>query len=103
LDLTRAEFSVGVFAHTLIANCQQAGQVVRNYTSKTPGDVASFENLWKFTLVNYNAGGSCLADALTGASDQGKELTWDNVSPFLIGACSGAIDYVNDISKMDTP
>jgi len=103
IDLARAEFSIGVFAHTLIANCQQTGQIVRNYTGKTPGDAASFEDLWKFTLVNYNAGGSCLADAITTSQYQGQELTWDSVSPFLIGACSGAIDYVNDISKTDTP
>jgi hypothetical protein len=99
LDLTRADFSVVVFAHTMIANCEQAGQVVRNYTGQTPGDVASFEDLWKFTLVNYNAGGSCLADGITSTLNQSLDLTWENVSPSLIGACSGAIDYVNDISK----
>jgi hypothetical protein len=99
LDLKRADFSVAVFAQTMIANCKQAGQVVHNYTSKTPGDVASFEDLWKFTLVNYNAGGSCLADAITSTLNQNLDLTWENVSPSLVGACSGAIDYVNDISK----
>ena len=99
LDLTQADFSVGVFAHSMIANCEQAGQVVENYTNKTPGEVASFENLWKFTLVNYNAGGGCLADAITPALEQNLELTWENISPFLAGACSGAVDYVNDISK----
>jgi hypothetical protein len=99
LDLTQADFSVGVFAHSMIANCEQAGQVVENYTDKTPGEVATFENLWKFTLVNYNAGGGCLADAITPALEQNLELTWENISPFLAGACSGAIDYVNDISK----
>ncbi|MCE9644374.1 MAG: hypothetical protein K8S20_00120 [Chloroflexi bacterium] len=99
LDLTQADFSVGVFAHSMIANCEQAGQVVHNYTGETAGDVASYEDLWKFTLVNYNAGGSCLAEAITHAQTLGTELTWDSVSPFLTGACSGAINYVNDISK----
>jgi hypothetical protein len=99
LDLARADFSVVVFAHTMIANCEQAGQVVRNYTGKTPGDVASYEDLWKFTLVNYNAGGGCLAEGITRTLGEGMDLTWGNVSPFLFGACSGAIDYVNDISK----
>jgi hypothetical protein len=98
LDLTQADFSVGVFAHTMIANCEQAGQVVRNYTGSSPGDTASYEDLWKFTLVNYNAGGGCLAEGLTRALGEGLELTWENVSPFLGGACSGAVDYVNDIS-----
>jgi len=98
-DLTQANFSVAVFAHTMIANCEQAGQVIRNYTNETPGDAASYEDLWKFTLVNYNAGGGCLAEGITHALGEGLDLTWGNVSPFLTGACSGAIDYVNDISK----
>jgi hypothetical protein len=99
IDLAHADFSIVVFAHTMIANCEQTGQIVRNYTGKTPGDAASYEDLWKFTLVNYNAGGSCLAEGMTRALGEGLELTWDNMSPFLFGACSGAVDYVNDISK----
>jgi hypothetical protein len=99
LDLTQADFSVGVFAHTLVANCSQAGQVVRNYSGEQPGEAASFEDLWKFTLVNYNAGGGCLAEGLTGAMGGDLDLTWENVAPHLKGACSGAVDYVNEISR----
>jgi hypothetical protein len=98
-DVKQADFSVAVFAHTMIANCEQTGQVVENYTGKTPGDVASYEDLWKFTLVNYNAGGGCLAEGITHALGENMKLTWDNVAPFLTGACSGAVDYVNDISQ----
>ncbi|MFN3491591.1 MAG: hypothetical protein ACK40V_05160, partial [Anaerolineales bacterium] len=102
-DLTQADFSVGVFAHTLTANCEQAGQVIKNYTGSSPGDAASYEDLWKFTLVNYNAGGGCLAEAISLAqATTGLPLTWENVSPHLIGACAGAVDYVNDISGMIT-
>jgi hypothetical protein len=99
LDLSQADFSVGVFAHTLLANCEQTGRLVRNVSRKAPGDVASFEDLWKFTLVNYNAGPGCLGDALEIASGQGQELTWENVAASLTPACAGAIDYTNDISK----
>lgn len=99
LDLTQADFSVGVFAHTMLANCEQAGQVIYNYTGEAPGEAASYENLWKFTLVNYNAGGGCLAEGITHAQGRNLDLTWENVSPYLTGACSGAVDYVNDISK----
>lgn len=99
LDLTQADFSVSVFAHTLLANCEQAGRVMRNMTGGAPGEVASYEDLWKFTLVNYNAGPGCLGDALEGALGQGQELMWENIVSFLPGACSGAIDYVNDISQ----
>ncbi|CAG0994850.1 hypothetical protein ANAEL_02523 [Anaerolineales bacterium] len=99
IDLARAEFSVVVFAHTMTANCKQTGQVLENYTGESPGEVAAYEDLWKFTLVNYNAGGGCLAEGITRALGEGLELTWDNVSPFFSGACSSAVDYVNDISK----
>ncbi|MBK7451066.1 MAG: hypothetical protein IPJ47_17330 [Anaerolineales bacterium] len=101
LDLTQANFSVGVFANTLIASCEQTGQVVYNYTLHTPAEMASYEDLWKFTLVNYNAGGGCLAEAISGAygTNSTQPLTWESVSPHLAGACLGAVDYVNDISQ----
>ncbi|MEW6402451.1 MAG: hypothetical protein AB1649_11680 [Chloroflexota bacterium] len=99
LDLTQADFSVTVFAHTLIANCEQTGRVVRNYTGGDPGQFVSYEDMWKFTLVNYNAGPGCLADAISGAQFNGLPLTWENISPYLPPACILAIDYVNDISQ----
>ncbi len=99
LDLTQADFSVTVFAHTLIANCEQTGQIVRNFTGDAPGASVSYEDLWKFTLVNYNAGPGCLADAIQGAQFNGLALTWENISPYLPPACAAATDYVNDISR----
>ncbi len=98
LDLSQADFSVNVFAHTLLANCEQTGRIVRNLTGLPPGKSAAYEDLWKFTLANYNAGPGCLGDAISNAKLQSLPLTWVNVSPFLLGACSGATDYVNDIS-----
>jgi hypothetical protein len=99
LDLSQADFSVNVFAHTMIANCGQAAQVIYNYTGQQVNEVAQYEDLWKFTLVNYNAGGGCLAEAISNAAARGEDITWDNVSTYLTGACSGAVAYVNDISK----
>ena len=101
IDLDRADYSVSVFAHTLMANCQQASQVVWNYSEKKmPGQLdIAYEDMWKFTLVNYNAGGGCLADALKQAYDKHEELTWENVSQYLAPACRAAIQYVEDISE----
>ncbi len=99
IDLSRADFSVKVFGHALQANCEQAGRLVRNISGETPGEVASYEDMWKFTLVNYNAGPGCLGDALQATYDQGKPLEWDNVAPNLYGVCALAIDYVEDISR----
>ncbi|MDO9130300.1 MAG: hypothetical protein Q7U34_10585, partial [Anaerolineales bacterium] len=99
LDLTQADFSVGVFAQTLLANCEQAGRIVRNVTGKAPGQASGYEDLWRFTLVNYNAGPGCLAKAAQDTRRAGKPLDWVNVSALLTPACQRAIDYVEDISR----
>jgi hypothetical protein len=99
IDLDRARFSINVFAHTLLANCGQAGQLVRNYKGGAPGDSATYEDLWKFTLVNYNAGPGCLGDALEGAYTSGQAFTWENISTHFPPACAGAVGYVEEISR----
>ena len=99
INLDRANYSIGVFAHTMLANCEQAGQLVENITGDRPGNVASYEDLWKFTLVNYNAGPGCLGTALDITSGQNEDMTWENVASHLEPACQGAIQYVSDISK----
>ena len=103
INLDRANFGIGVFAHTMLANCEQAGQLVENVSGEKAGNVASYEDLWKFTLVNYNAGPGCLGNALDATAGEDtpekQELTWENVSAHLEPACQGAINYVNEISK----
>jgi hypothetical protein len=103
LDLSRADFSVGVFAHTLLANCEQAGKIVQDITAKKPGVVVSYETMWRFTLVNYNAGAGCLYEAVKPAYQPSAEipLDWAGVSGALAldQACSGAINYVDRISQ----
>jgi len=99
IDLDRANFSIGVFAHTLLANCEQTGQLVENITAGPAGNSATYEDLWKFTLVNYNAGPGCLGNALDATYNEEQDLTWENLSSHLEPACQGAINYVNDISS----
>ena len=99
IDLERANFSIGVFAHTLLANCEQAGQLVENVTGGNPGDAATYEDLWKFTLVNYNAGPGCLGDGLVVTDGEELALTWENLAARLAPACQGAVNYVNEISS----
>jgi hypothetical protein len=98
IDLDRAEKSVSVFAETLLANCEQTGMVVDlNNITNTP---VAYEDLWRFTLVNYNAGPGCLGLAVNKASRIGEPLDWEHVSSHLTPACQGAFDYVTDISSM---
>lgn len=101
VDLTQADLSVSVFANTLRASCEQTGSVVYNNTGRSPGDVASYEDLWRFTLVNYNAGAGCLGLAIDATQDLNQALTWENLSENLTDVCKPAKDYVNDISDKE--
>lgn len=99
IDLSQANFSVDVFARTLLASCEQTGQVIRNNVGQSPADVASYEDLWKFTLVNYNAGAGCLGLAVNETWNAEGVLTWEAMSTHFTNVCAPARDYVNDISK----
>jgi len=99
IDLSRANFSVNVFGHALQANCEQTGRIIRNVSKQAPGKVSSYEDLWKFTLINYHAGPGCLGEAVEASYYPGQPLTWEEISINLLGVCSNAIDYVNEISN----
>jgi hypothetical protein len=96
IDLNHAIFSIDLFAQTIIANCQQVGQIVTNATGKSAGAAAKFEDLWKFTLANYHAGPGCLTNAIYASSGN---LTWENVFPKLETDCPGTQSYVDNIAK----
>lgn len=101
IDLSRADFSVGIFAQTLLANCEQSGKVIENITGLKPGFLLDYETMWKLTLVNYNAGSGCLSDAVNWSYTQNEKskLTWDSISENLDIVCPGSTDYVNDITS----
>lgn len=99
VDLAQADFSVNVFANTLHASCEQTGYVVYNNTGVLAGQAASYEDLWMFTLVNYNAGAGCLGLAIDATLDASQELNWDNLSQNLTSVCAGTKGYVEDISE----
>ena len=102
VDLTQADYSVNIFANTLRASCEQTGSVIYNNTGLIPGDAASYEDLWRFTLVNYNAGAGCLGLAIDSTLDKSQTLDWANLSQNLTEVCSETKNYVNDIHD-ETP
>lgn len=101
IDLRQANFSISIFARSLLANCEQVGQILYNHSRLPAGEVSFYEDLWRFTLVNYNAGPGCLTNAIQQASVNNYPLIWENVMMFLEpGGCQASIDYVEDIAFM---
>ncbi|MCF6278404.1 MAG: hypothetical protein L3J16_06625, partial [Anaerolineales bacterium] len=100
LNLTQADLSVNVFAHTLLASCAQTGRVVELNTGVNPaGQSSSYEDLWRFTLVDYNAGAGCLGLAIYKTRQAGEPIDWEHVSANLTPVCAAAKAYVEDISQ----
>jgi hypothetical protein len=97
IDLTQADFSVRFFAQAMQANCEQVGQIVSNARGQIPGAVSNYEDLWRFTLVNYHAGPGCLSKAISKVSS-GSALNWENLQTPLNAECPGVVEYVNTIS-----
>ena len=103
IDLTQANFSISIFARSLLADCEQVRQIIYNTTGRQPGQVAKYEDLWKFTLLNYNAGPGCLGNAMQRTINNGNPLTWENITYNLQELCRGGIAYVDDVSTMPQP
>jgi hypothetical protein len=99
INLEQANSSVRTFAETLLANCEQAGRIVQNIYKSNPGQVSTYDDLWRFTLVNYNAGSGCLILALQETVKKDEPADWSHVSANLTPVCVGALDYIRDISQ----
>lgn len=98
-DANKVNQSVDLIARLVIANCEQTGQIVSNLTNLRPGSVSPYEDLWRFTLVNYNVGAGCLTTALRRTIQTSGPMNWDNVSSKLERNCMVAIPYVQNITQ----
>jgi len=99
IDLSRAGFSIDVFAETLLANCEQVGRMVRNVSGEQPGRATGYEDLWRLTLANYNAGPGCVSTAMKEAWRKTGRLSWETVSSQFSSACAPTIGYVEQIAR----
>lgn len=99
IDLSNADFSVKLFAQTLLANCEQVAQIVYNGTGKIAGQVSEYEDLWRFTLANYHAGAGCLSYAVYNTWSRGEPIDWEHVSTHLTQPCQGVISYVEKVAR----
>ncbi len=97
VDPEQAQASVSLFTETILGNCSQVRQIITYETDRIPGEIVNYEDLWKFTLVNYHAGSGCLAEAVMDVNGQDKKLNWTNLAFSLETICPYALDYVSEI------
>lgn len=102
IDQTKVGYTIHVFAETIKANCSQVNQIFINTTQKSPREITNYSDLWRFTLVNYNAGAGCLSKAIVRTKAGNSPIDWAHVSTNLDPACRIAADYVVDITEGDS-
>lgn len=100
IDLSNVNFTITLFAETLLANCEQVAQVVYNATGQIPGEVSTYENLWRFTVANYHVGPGCLSYAMYTAWSAGAVMDWEHVSNYLTDPCKSVIPYVAKVTNL---
>lgn len=98
IDLSQTNFSVSLFANTLQANCAQVSRTVFTATNSSPGMVATYEDLWRFTIANYHAGPGCTAYAIHQTWLNTGRLTWEDAIDYFTDPCRGVIPYVEKIT-----
>ena len=64
----------------------------------TPGDVLSYADLWRITIVNYHTGYNLVGDVLIQMYSLDQETTWDNFALTLNLMAPGVLAYVHAVT-----
>ena len=99
IDLDKIDFSINLFAQTLLANCSQVSRLIYNATNRGPADVTDYVNLWKITVANYHIGPGCLSYAMYQTWQRQLPMDWEHISTYLTPPCQGVIEYINEVAK----
>ncbi|HEX8991570.1 MAG TPA: hypothetical protein VF784_07805 [Anaerolineales bacterium] len=89
LDLTRASQSIPFIAQLVKANCDQAKAILDARSATT-----DYESYWKFTLLSYHSGQTCLTDALKAVKAADETVDWTHLGPMV--SCAGGRKYVDN-------
>ena len=95
----KAADTIDIFARLVIANCEQVGRVIVDITERKPGTISTYDDLWRYTMVNYNAGSGCVSGAIEKTVQLNEPLDWQHVSDNMSSRCSTALDYVEKVSR----
>lgn len=101
IDLERARRSVHYLAEVLLGHCYQVSQVVFNVAGIPSSSVVDYATIWKLTLFSYNAGPTCVYEAVNEAYETFPGgMGWRNIRNFIRGdQCIRGETYVDQITE----
>ena len=100
IDPEIANRSVDILAEVVLGYCFQTARIVFNATERFSGSIVDYATIWKLTLMNYNAGPTCVYDAVlaTFKKTQGR-MDWSQISENVSGnLCNRGLTYANQIT-----
>ena len=100
-DVEKAENSIYYIGQSLMSYCKQTSQIVYNVTGQHSSFAVDYATIWRLTLLNYNAGPTCVFNALDSAyTPTTEELSWSVIAANISGSvCEIGLDYVNNITS----
>lgn len=103
IDTEKVSESINMLGRALLANAAQVNQMIANLSPKKAGELSSYEDLWRFTLANYNAGPGCLFEGIEKVLSQKAALTWEALAENFSDDCDHAIEYVAGVTRERWP
>lgn len=91
VNLDNAAQSINVLSRVLLANCEQTRYIQSSVTTQP----ATYEDMWKMTLVSYHSGFGCYLNALKATRERNETMDWQHISAHL--TCPGAKEYVDGL------
>ncbi len=91
---------VNIQAEVVLGYCYQTAQLIFNATGWRSVNVVDYPTIWKLTLMNYNAGPTCVFDAVRDAFAATKgPMKWSDISYVTNGSqCLRGLTYANMIT-----
>ena len=100
IDPSKAVASVDYLARAVMGYCDQTAQLVFNATGWNSGLVVDYPTIWKLTLMNYNAGATCVFDSVAAAfKTTNGPVSWADITANASGSlCQRGVYYANQIT-----
>ena len=96
IDYTRTVKSIPIITRVIRSNCEQA-----NFIMKDRGAQASYEDMWKFTMVSYHSGYYCLDEGIRRTRYKQQAATWKNFTANLeTSTCKGTVEYIDGMWEL---
>lgn len=100
IDPEIANRSVDILAEVVLGYCLQTARIVYNATGYHSALNVDYATIWKLTLMNYNAGPTCVYDTVFAAYGKKKgPIDWEDISANVRGnLCNRGLTYANEIT-----